>query len=238
MKVTPEELFEKLNNDFQITNQTGNIQFNLGDVNIVVKRRDVVGNIMQEWLEGWLQKNAIDYSANPNTQLPPDIYLDPEDRTKNLLEVKAFNYDASPGFDVAEPVAYFKELIEHPYMLWSYYIIFGYVMDEKTGIVTIKDMWLKHVWEITAPAKTTAMSIGGAAHKMRPTKWYNRTARSKKLFESKEDFLSAYIELLYKKHHGSVDNPKDKIIDAYKKFYGETLKIQWWDIVKTNYFGE
>lgn len=236
MKITPKQLFERLNNDFRITEQTGNIQFKLGDVSIIVKRRDVVGNIMQEWLEGWLKKNDIEYSANPNTQMPPDLYLDPEDLTHNLLEVKAFNYEATPAFDIAEPVAYLQELERHPYMLNSYYIIFGYVMNEDTGIVTIKDMWLKYVWEITAPTKKTAMTVGGSAHKMRPTKWYNRTKRSKKLFESKEDYLSAFIELLYKQHHEVAKDSKDKIIASYKKFYKETIRIQWWDDLKTKYF--
>lgn len=238
MKITPKQLYERLNNDFRITEQTGNIQFNLGDVSIIVKRRDVVGNIMQEWLEGWLKKNNIEYSANPNTQMPPDLYLDPEDLTHNLLEVKAFNYEATPAFDIAEPEAYLQELERHPYMLNSYYIIFGYVMNEDTGIVTIKDMWLKYVWEITAPAKKTAMTVGGSAHKMRPTKWYNRTRRSKKLFESKEDYLSAFIELLYKQHHKVAEGSKDKIIASYKKFYKETIRIQWWDEIKTKYFEE
>ena len=109
-------------------------------------------------------------------------------------------------------------------------------MNEDTGIVTIKDMWLKYVWEITAPAKKTAMTVGGSAHKIRPTKWYNRTKRSKKLFESKEDYLSAFIELLYKQHHQVAEGSKDKIIASYKKFYKETMRIQWWDDIKTKYF--
>lgn len=236
MKITPKQLFERLNNDFRITEQTGNIQFSLGEVSIVVKHRDVVGNIMQEWLEGWLKKNGIEYLANPNTQMPPDLYLDPEDITHNLLEVKAFNYEATPAFDIADPVAYLQELERHPYMLNSYYIIFGYVMDESTGTVIIKDMWLKYVWEITAPSKKSAMSVGGNAHKIRPTKWYNQTKRSKKLFESKEDYLSAFIELLYKQHHDVAENSKDRIIDSYKRFYNETIRIQWWDDLKAKYF--
>lgn len=207
-------------------------------IDISLEKANVVGNIMQEWLEGWLKKNGIEYLANPNTQMPPDLYLDPEDLTNNLLEVKAFNYEATPAFDIADPVAYLQELERHPYMLNSYYIIFGYVMDESTGTVIIKDMWLKYVWEITAPTKKTAMSVGGNAHKIRPTKWYNLTKRSKKLFESKEDYLSAFIELLYKQHHNVAENSKDRIIASYKKFYNETIRIQWWDDLKAKYFKE
>lgn len=235
MKLTPEQVYEKLNSDFRITEQVGNIRFNLGNISIIVKRRDVVGNIMQEWLEGWLKDNNIEYRPNSNTQMPPDLYLDPDDKTNNLLEVKAFNYEATPAFDIAEPVAYLQEIIQHPYMLNSYYLIFGYVMDED-GEVTIKDMWLKHAWEISAPAIKTAMTVGGSGKKMRPTKWYNRSARAKKLFETKEDYLSAFIELLYKQHHHVAAGAKDKIITAYERFYRETLRIQWWDDIKSRYF--
>ncbi len=70
--------------------QEGTIKFFLGSVDIIVKQRDVVGNIMQEWLEGWLKKNGVEYAVSENTQMPPDFFLDKENRTKALLEIKAF----------------------------------------------------------------------------------------------------------------------------------------------------
>ena len=72
MKLTAEQVYQKLLEDFKIYEVQGQIKFYLGDVDIIVKARDVVGNIMQEWLEGWLKKNDIEYSANENTQMPPD----------------------------------------------------------------------------------------------------------------------------------------------------------------------
>ena len=60
-------------------------------------QKDIVGNVIQEWLQGWLDKNKIFYSVNKNSQMPPDFFLS-EDKTKSLLEVKAFNRSASPGF--------------------------------------------------------------------------------------------------------------------------------------------
>ena len=236
MKYSIKEIFENLKSE--AIGLHFKAIMDIQGIDISLEKANVVGNIMQEWLEGWLKKNGIEYLANPNTQMPPDLYLDPEDLTNNLLEVKAFNYEATPAFDIADPVAYLQELERHPYMLNSYYIIFGYVMDESTGTVIIKDMWLKYVWEITAPTKKTAMSVGGNAHKIRPTKWYNLTKRSKKLFESKEDYLSAFIELLYKQHHNVAENSKDRIIASYKKFYNETIRIQWWDDLKAKYFKE
>ena len=92
MKLTVEQVYNKLVNDDKILTKKGQITFTLGDIDIIVKQRDVVGNIMQEWIEGWLKKNNIDYSLNDNTQMPPDFYLDPENKNEGLMEIKAFNY--------------------------------------------------------------------------------------------------------------------------------------------------
>ena len=58
MKLTADQVYQKLLEDFKIYEVQGQIKFYLGDVDIIVKARDVVGNIMQEWLEGWLKKNG------------------------------------------------------------------------------------------------------------------------------------------------------------------------------------
>lgn len=145
--MTAKEIFEKLLNEDKILEMSGKIQFNFGGVNIIVKQKDIVGNVIQEWLQGWLDKNKIFYSVNQNSQMPPDFFLS-EDKTKNLLEVKAFNRSASPGFDVADFRMYAQEIISKPYMLDADYLIFGYDMSDE-GIVTIKNLWLKKVWQIT-----------------------------------------------------------------------------------------
>ena len=95
---------------------------------------------MQEWLEGWLARNEIDFKTNPNSQMPPDFFLNPDDLTCDLLEVKAFNYDAQPGFDIADFNMYQSEIVERPYMLHGKYLIFGYQMTED-GYVIIRNLW-------------------------------------------------------------------------------------------------
>lgn len=54
MRLTSREIYNKLLNEDKILEIKGQIKFFLGDVNIVVKQKDVVGNIIQEWLQGWL----------------------------------------------------------------------------------------------------------------------------------------------------------------------------------------
>lgn len=72
MRLTAQQIYDKLINEDEIKTVKGQIRFHLGDVSIIVKRKDVVGNILQEWLEGWLDARNIEYAPNPNTQMPPD----------------------------------------------------------------------------------------------------------------------------------------------------------------------
>ena len=125
MRLTSQEVYDKLINEDRILELQGQIRFYLGDVDIIVHQKDVVGNIIQEWLQGWLDKRGIEYAPSEKTQMPPDFFLNPDDLTKNLLEVKAFNRSASPGFDIADFRMYEEEIVDKPYMLHVDYLIFG-----------------------------------------------------------------------------------------------------------------
>ena len=133
--MTAQKVFDTLIKEDKILEISGQIKFFLGDVKIIVKQKDVVGNIMQEWLEGWLKKRNVSYSVNPNTQMPPDFFLSPKDHKRNLLEIKAFNSDASPGFDIADFTMYSEEIIREPYMLDVDYLIFGYQMSDEGFVI-------------------------------------------------------------------------------------------------------
>jgi type II restriction enzyme len=218
----------------------GQIKFYLGEVSIVVKQRDVVGNIMQEWLEGWLRQNKVSYKLNKNTQMPPDFYLNPDDLTSELLEVKAFNYDATPGFDIADFNAYQSEIIDHPYMLHTKYLIFGYQMQED-GYVVIKKLWLKNVWEICRRMENWPLNLqikDKVVHKIRPCTWYSNTKRVVyRPFDSLEDFISAMEQTVYQ-------NPKTReksgewltlFKKSYEKQYHKKLTIPRWEAIEDSY---
>ena len=205
-----------------------------------MKQRDVVGNIMQEWLEGWLKKNNVVYSPNPNTQMPPDVFLDPDDMTRELLEVKAFNYESAPGFDIADFTSFQNEIIEKPYMLHTKYLIFGYVMTED-GFVVIKDMWLKNVWEICRPMKNYPLNLQvkeNVIHKIRPAKWYSQGS-SFKTFATLEDFISAIEETVYQnpKTHTIAGTWLRRFKDSYRAFYNIGLTIPRWSEIEYRYVG-
>ena len=239
MKLTAQEIYEKLINQEEIKSQKGIILFTLADVKIIVKRRDVVGNILQEWLEGWLSERGIDFEPNPNTQMPPDVFLDIKDHTKSRLEIKAFNNNSGPGFDIADFKAFVEELVEHPYHLDTDFLIFGYTMDEETGDVAIKNVWLKKIWEITKPMDKWPITLqykNKVVSKMRPGNWWSERTKYK-LFESKEDYLAAFEETVYQcsETHSKGSQWRNRFCRSYKNYYGKDISIPKWDEIKSKY---
>lgn len=239
MQLTSQEIYNKLVNEDQILKLQGQIRFFLGDISIVVRQKDVVGNIIQEWLQGWMDKRNIEYAPSENTQMPPDFFLNPNDKTKDLLEVKAFNRSASPGFDIADFRMYEEEIIDKPYMLDVDYLIFAYDMSE-TGIVTIKDLWIKKVWQITRRMEKWPVNLQvkqNVVHKIRPGVWYSTKKGNYPMFRSLEDFIAAIEETVYQnpKTHDSASMWKKKFLESYKNFYGISLKIPRWDDIADDY---
>lgn len=239
MKLSARQVYDKLVNEDKILELQGQIKFFFGDVDITVKQKDVVGNIIQEWLQGWLDKRGVEYAPSENTQMPPDFFLDPSDRTKDLLEVKAFNRNASPGFDIADFRMYEEEIIEKPYMLDVDYLIFGYDMSDN-GVVTIKDVWLKKVWEITRRMEGWAVNLQvkqNVVHKIRPGVWYSTKKKSFPMFMCLEDFISAIEETVYQnpKTHDSAATWKKKFNESYEQYYGRKLSIPRWSDIEEKY---
>lgn len=239
MRLNALKIFEKLLDEDKLLEIEGQIKFFLGDVDIIVKQKDVVGNIIQEWLQGWMDKRGIEYALNDNTQMPPDFFLNPDDKTTDLLEVKAFNRSASPGFDIADFRMYEEEIIEKPYMLNVDYLIFGYDMSDD-GVVTIKDLWLKKVWEITRRMDGWSINLQvkqGVVHKIRPGVWYSDRPGNIPMFKCIEDFIAAIEEAVYQnpKTHESAATWKKNFIDSYRKFYGVKLDIPRWQEIAPKY---
>ena len=239
MRLNALKVFEKLLDEDKLLEIEGQIKFFLGDVDIIVKQKDVVGNIIQEWLQGWMDKRGIEYALNDNTQMPPDFFLNPDDKTTDLLEVKAFNRSASPGFDIADFRMYEEEIIEKPYMLNVDYLIFGYDMSDD-GVVTIKDLWLKKVWEITRRMDGWSINLQvkqGVVHKIRPGVWYSDRPGNIPMFKCIEDFIVAIEEAVYQnpKTHESAATWKKNFIDSYRKFYGVKLDIPRWQEIAPKY---
>lgn len=239
MKLTAQEIYNRLVNVDKIFTIEGQITFDFGNIPVTVKQKDVVGNILQEWMQAWLIRNHIEFAPNDNPQMPPDFYLDRDDRTKNLLEIKAFNRNATPGFDIADFKMYSKEIIVKPYMLDVDYLIFGYDMRDD-GIVTVKNLWLKKVWQITRRMENWPLNLqvkNDVVHKIRPGVWYSTRNQKFPIFRRLEDFVSAIEQTVYQNPdtRGSSALWEVNFLRSYRDFYGHEIEIPRWQDIANSY---
>ncbi len=101
MKLSGQELYIKLVNEYKIIGEKGIINFSLKDLTISIETKDTVGNLLQEWLKAWMMSEKIEFEENTNSQVFPDFNLDKHNKKLDLLEVKTFDWDRGPGFDLA-----------------------------------------------------------------------------------------------------------------------------------------
>jgi len=134
--ISAQELFNNLIN-LHLDSKVGQITFNLAGVSVKINTTDTVGITLQAWLKQYLIDNNYYFSEPANTQEFPDFFLENNEPHKHMLEVKAFNYNATPAFDIANFESYCSSVKEKPYRLDADYLIFGYVMSDN-GDITIK----------------------------------------------------------------------------------------------------
>jgi hypothetical protein len=180
----------QLLNQQQIIGQQGAITFNLANISFPVTSKDVVGGVLQEWFENWMIVNKIPFSKPLNPQEPPDFYI----ANNEHLEIKTFNYDASPGFDIANFDAYTRSLLTEPTRLDSDHLVFGYKSLPNKSIV-IADFWVKKVWEMAGPSNDNYLTIQkkqGVPVNIRPKDWRGRGV----VFSCRRDFVIALADAL------------------------------------------
>ncbi len=228
MKVSAQQLYKKLVTDYKLVGQKGRITFKLKNISVEIETKDTVGNLIQEWLKEWIKSEKIDFDPNPNSQTFPDIFLDTKNLKKGLLEIKTFDFDRGPGFDLANFDSYCNSLLTNSYRIDSDYLILAYQMTGSE--ITIKDVWLKKIWELAGASSTYPLKVQEKKkiiYNIRPIIWFSE--RSKFVaFKSKEEFLNALNETRYqypKTHH---DNAHwlNKVIKNYEEHTGSRLAIK------------
>ena len=223
LKLTPEQLYSNLVN-LHLEKQTGIISFNLAGVSVKINTTDTVGNTLQAWLKQYLTDNNIYFSEPTNTQEFPDFFLDNNEPYKHMLEIKAFNYNATPAFDIANFDSYCSSVKNNPYRLDADYLIFGYTMN-KTGDITIKKIWLHKIWQIAGKSQRFALKTQvkrDIIYNIRPNS--NFKAGNAGPFKSKDDFLLAiYKTLVDYKGNRFADDWKNTLSVNYQKYYGNNL---------------
>jgi NgoBV restriction endonuclease len=225
--ITGQELYIKLVDEYGIIGEQGVINFTLKNLMISVETKDTVGNLLQEWLKSWMKSEGVNFEENENSQTFPDFYLNSANKKQGLLEVKTFDWDRGPGFDLANFDAYCNSLTTNAYRLDSDYLIFAYQMEG--SVITIKDVWLKKIWELACPSGTYPLKVQekkSIIYNIRPSTWYSERSQFKP-FESKEAFLTALNETRYQypqTRHGNAHWLKT-VSKNYKEHTGIILEF-------------
>lgn len=97
-------------------------------------------------------------------------------------------------------------------------------MDEQTGDVVIKDLWLRKFGRIIKTMDNWPITVqykNGILQKMRPGNWYT-TRGNTKMFETKEDYLAAFEETIYQNPETRSQGAqwKNRFKRSYKNHYG------------------
>ncbi|MCM1076493.1 MAG: NgoBV family restriction endonuclease [Bacteroides sp.] len=229
-----QQLYMKLMEDFGFRNSTGQITFTLKDIAIVVNQNNVVGNILEEWLDKWMEESRIPHKHNEG-QSSPDFWLNIENLTEDWLEVKSFT--GSPNFDIAAYNSFINLILQKPCKLQSSYLLIKY--KNEGGKVVIENCWLKKIWEISSPSEKWPIKVQdkkGIIFNIRPAVWYSDKTEYPN-FDCLEDFLAALEEVIYTypDTHSKGATWKKELIQSYHECYGITLNIPRWMDIKDKY---
>lgn len=221
---TAEEIYEILKST--IIGKPGKIVFTLGETSVTIDTTDTVGNSIQSWLKQWLINKEFYHAEPTNTQEFPDFFLSEENRNSHMLEVKAFNYNATPAFDIANYESYVSSVAEKPYRLFADYMVFGYSMAND-GVITIKEIWLKKIWELAGTSKRFPLNTQvkrDVIYNIRPNSRFKYGQPSH--FANKEEFLRAIYgtQSLYRGQE-KADEWKEKLIQNYYNYFGDELSF-------------
>lgn len=98
------------------------------------------------------------------------------------------------------------------------------------SVITIKNVWLKKIWELACPSGTYPIKVQkkkSIIYNLRPSTWYSERTKFKP-FASKEDFLAAINETRYQYPQTRHTNGHwlKNVIKNYQEHTGILLKVK------------
>ncbi len=222
-KVTASEIYDLLLNEFKIKEQIGSIEIIFGGISAKYNGKDAIGDLLQQWLTEWLTQKGFYFRQPANTLEFPDFFLT-EKSTTGLLELKTFNAEASPAFDIANFDSYCTSLLTIPERIEADYLILSYKMIDAE--LSIDNIWLKKVWEMTSPSGQDPIKMQvkrNQIYNLRPCTWYSQKLKYQP-FSNKIDFLKAISETLHL--YPQCDNYKEKWLEKVMIKYQENTGVK------------
>lgn len=191
----------------KLQDKSGVITIHFADRPHTYTKNDVVGNCLQEWLPEWFQHIGVTLTPTEETQKFPDFVAHFEGGSYDV-EVKAWNVNASPAFDIANFYSFIDTTYEHPEKLNAVYFILGYEPrredDLERGFV-VRNVYMKRIWQITGPKHKHGISLQvkrGQPYALRPIGFHRHPENA---FTDPVAFICA-------------------VHNAYKQFYSAEVK--------------
>jgi type II restriction enzyme len=220
-KITANEIYDLLLNEFKIKEQIGSVEIILGGISAKYNGKDAIGDLLQEWLGEWLKQKNFYFRTRANTQEFPDFLLAENDKS-GFLEIKTFNASATPAFDIANFDSYNKSLLIKPERLDADYLIFGYKMVD--SVLSVDNLWLMKVWKMAGTSGANPVNIqtkNRQPYNLRPIKWYAKKPKNKP-FDDKIAFLNAIAETFKKYSHSTGSYSENWLQKVEKKYFENT----------------
>lgn len=190
-------IFRKLKDE--LPTLKGRTTFSLGEVTIKVRGKDGIGGLVEEWFGTWAERNRfkiVNPKVTSSSQEFPDYFLG--ETRDGYLEIKTFDMNAAPNFDIANFESYCESLAANPWRLFSDYLIFGYKISAESEI-QITGLWLKKIWEITCPSAAYPLKTQtkrNVIYNIRPASFHSMSMRGAKFspFNSARLFVNALYD--------------------------------------------
>lgn len=136
----------------------------INDTKFTLMNKDIMGNVIQSWLEVFLDENSIKWESK-GTQKYPDFILN----NNEYMEVKCFLDGRRPAFDIANFKSFIDSLINDPKRLNSDYLIFSYSFNDE---IILSSYYCKKIWELTSDM-TSGHSSGYLSAQVKKGNIYN-----------------------------------------------------------------
>ena len=222
-KITAQKLYNSLLK-LNLNQAIGTITFNMAGVSVAINTTDTVGITLQAWIKQLLINNHIYFDEPLNTQEFPDFFIDNIRPFQNMLEIKAFNYSATPAFDIANFESYCSSVADKPYRLDADYLILGYTMSNN-GNIRIEKIWLHKIWELAGTSERYALKTQvkrDVIYNIRPNSNFKNNRKGP--FSTKEEFLYAiYCTLKSYRGNNAAESWYTHLAPNFKKYYGYDL---------------
>ena len=171
----------------------GHIQFLIKGKRYEITSSDVIGGVVQDWIGQFLaSRDELKLLKNTETQDFPDYFLD--SRKSCAFEVKCYNVNGSPGFDLANFERYLDAVDGKRRALFvdADYLVIGY-RQSKAGI-SLEKFMLKKIWQMTGPSDKYPISLQvkrKIPFNIRPKNFTSEKIIRTGLFTSSDEFLAA-----------------------------------------------